>query len=107
MAVTDALVADVVERLAHDLRVTGREDYVDVIEDQAQNDRTFIDVPERFVEKVVEDVQQRLHDDWVDTVWPRCPRHGTHPLWFHDGAWFCDKDRVPVAQLGALVALHL
>jgi hypothetical protein len=53
-------------------------------------------------EKVVEDVQQQLHDTFVDTTWPTCPRHARHPLWYKEGAWWCDRDGAMVAPLGAL-----
>jgi hypothetical protein len=52
--------------------------------------------------KLVDDVQQRIHDLFIDTTWPHCPRHGRHPLWFRDGAWWCEQDAVRVAELGAL-----
>lgn len=54
------------------------------------------------VEKLVTDVQQHFHDLFVDTVWPACPRHPAHPLSYRDGAWWCDRDTVPVAALGDL-----
>lgn len=54
--------------------------------------------------KLVEDVQQIFHDTFVDTTWPACPRHHTHPLWYAGGAWWCEKDRVVVAPLGELPA---
>ena len=56
----------------------------------------------RLTEKVVEDVQQGLMDMFVDTTWPACPRHPNHPLWFHDDAWHCERDREPLAPLGGL-----
>jgi hypothetical protein len=37
-------------------------------------------------------------------VWPACPRHSNHPLWYRDGAWWCDQDDMQVAPLGKLVA---
>jgi hypothetical protein len=55
-----------------------------------------------LTEKVVEDVQQDLMDTFVDTSWPPCPRHPNHPLWYHDGAWHCERDREPLAPLGGL-----
>ena len=55
--------------------------------------------------KLVEDVQQIFHDTFVDTTWPACPRHRTHPLWYADGAWWCEQDRVVVAPLGELPAI--
>jgi len=53
-------------------------------------------------EKLVEDVQQEIHDTFVDTSWPACPRHGGHPLWYREGAWFCERLQAPVAALGTL-----
>ena len=53
-------------------------------------------------EKLIEDVQQVLHDEFVDTSWPRCPRHHRHPLWYRDGGWWCETDRVFIARLGNL-----
>lgn len=60
-----------------------------------------LDIDDRDT-KLVEDVQQIFHDTFVDTTWPACPRHCTHPLWYEDGAWWCTKDRVVVAPLGEL-----
>ena len=48
-------------------------------------------------DKLVDDVQQLLHDERVDTTWPTCPRHGTHPLWYRGGVWWCERERVAVA----------
>ena len=56
------------------------------------------------VEKLVSDVQQYLNDVLVDSSWPPCPRHPSHALAYHDGAWWCDRDAVPVAALGDLPA---
>jgi hypothetical protein len=52
--------------------------------------------------KIVDDVQQALHDTFVDTSWPACPRHARHPLWFREGAWWCEHDAVAIARLGEL-----
>jgi hypothetical protein len=51
---------------------------------------------------VVDDVQQWLHDAFVDTSWPTCPDHPNHPLWYSDGAWKCDESGRLVAPLGGL-----
>jgi hypothetical protein len=56
-------------------------------------------------EKVVNDVQQHFHDTDVDPTWPRCPRHGQHPLWYRDGSWWCVQDGIAVARLGDLGAV--
>lgn len=55
-----------------------------------------------LTEKVVEDVQQEFMDTFVDTTWPACPRHPNHPLWFHEGGWYCERDGEALAPLGAL-----
>lgn len=52
--------------------------------------------------KLVEDVQQSVHDTFIDAAWPVCPRHHTHPLWYADGYWWCTQARVAVAPLGDL-----
>lgn len=55
-----------------------------------------------LVAGVAEEVQEELMDMFVDTTWPACPQQPDHPLWFEDGAWCCDRDRVRV-PLGSLV----
>lgn len=55
-----------------------------------------------YERKVVEDVQQYFHDVFVDITWPACSRHPHHPLWFRDGAWWCEADDVALFQLGDL-----
>jgi hypothetical protein len=52
---------------------------------------------------VVDDVQQRMHDAFIDTSWPRCPDHPHHPLWDEGGWWVCEqtgKRVAPLAELG-------
>ena len=63
--------------------------------------RQFIDEQARYVEAVVESTQQDIHDEFIDTSWPKCPRH-KHPMWFRDGAWCCQSDGTPIAALGTL-----
>jgi hypothetical protein len=53
-------------------------------------------------QKVVDDVQQRIHNEFIDTTWPACPRHGDHPLWYESGGWWCDRDKAQIAPLGGL-----
>jgi len=50
----------------------------------------------------VGDVQQEILDLHVRTVWPPCPAHPQHPLWFTDGAWRCPVDANTVVALGSL-----
>lgn len=54
------------------------------------------------VRRAVDNVQQVVHDEFIDTTWPACPRHVNHPLWFHDGWWTCELDGVAIARLGNL-----
>src|SRR5262249_12781138 len=54
------------------------------------------------VQRLVDDVQQELHDTFVDIMWPACPRHRTHPLMCRDAIWQCQVEQIAVAPLGAL-----
>jgi hypothetical protein len=102
MIVTDGYVADSLEQLRRDLRATGRAQYTDFVSARATEVAAFENEPRRFVERVVEDVQQRLQDEFIDTTWPTCPRHSNHPLTFVEGAWRCPRDGAAVAPLGSL-----
>jgi hypothetical protein len=64
--------------------------------------RLYVGDPARYVDEVVNDVQQHIHDTFVDTTWPACPYHPNHPLWFSDGWWRCERITDPVAGLGEL-----
>ncbi len=55
-----------------------------------------------FAAELVDDVQQRIHDEFLDVSWPRCPLHPHHPLWLDAGQWRCTRDNVCIAALGAL-----
>jgi len=57
------------------------------------------------LEKLVGDVQQEILDLHLRTVWPPCPAHPNHPLWFTDGAWRCPVDANTLVALGSLVSL--
>jgi len=100
VAIADTQVSDAVERLSRDLRNTGRTRNLYLIEHFSANLRSVIDDPNWFVERLVEDVQQDILDG-VE-VWPPCPQHPNHPLWYHDGAWYCDQAGTPIAALGSL-----
>lgn len=58
-----------------------------------------------YDEKLVNDVQQQFHDEFIDTTWPACPRHGRHPLMYHEGGWWCEQDRVVLCKLGELATI--
>ena len=57
---------------------------------------------DRYLGVVVDEVQQAMHDYFIDTTWPACPLHPNHPLEFRDGWWQCDATRTPIARLGEL-----
>lgn len=104
---TPVVLSEFAERLAlleRDVASTIGEAYRYEVGSVADNARGF-STAEGFVEKVVEDVQQIFMDTFVDTTWPSCPRHPNHPLWFHDDAWYCDRDGVALAELGGLAEI--
>jgi hypothetical protein len=75
-----------------------------VIEEAVARIRLFAHDSDDFEQRVVDDVQQWLHDSFVDTSWPVCPEHGRHPLWYSGGWWRCDQAGNDVARLGELAA---
>lgn len=55
--------------------------------------------------EATEEVQVWLHDSFLDTSWPRCPRHPNHPLWLGEEqpfTWRCPRTGDDVAALGSL-----
>jgi len=69
---------------------------------------TLAEAQEHFDTSVVDQFQQAVHDEQWDTVWPACPRHPNHPLWYDARleAWCCTTDHVVVAPLGGLTDLR-
>jgi hypothetical protein len=59
-----------------------------------------------YICRVAEEVQQYLHDTFVDTTWPACPHHPRHPLWLNNHpppfAWHCPASGQPIAAIGEL-----
>ena len=100
---TDAFTR-AVPLLERDVVATLGEGYRQIVRDTA----AFIvdnELP-RDVDGLVQEVQQRYHDTFIDTTWPACPRHRRHPLWYHeDGGWWCEQDRTAVCKLGDLATL--
>jgi len=92
--------------LERDIASTIGEEYRHWVGDSAQNAREYTDADTAdLVQRIVDEVQQDFMDTFVDVTWPSCPRHPNHPLWFHDGAWHCDRDRERLADLGGLDAI--
>ena len=102
MAVTDADEERIVRLLSQDLQATIGPGHEALAVENANRLRQFIDEPVQYGERVVDDTQQDVHDFFIDTTWPRCPRHQRHPLWFRENAWWCEEDHVRIAQLGEL-----
>lgn len=74
--------------------------YASVVRDAAAN-VAALGIAARC-EKLVEDIQLYLQDALVESSWPPCPHHPAHALSYRDGAWWCDRDAVPIAQVGDL-----
>ena len=92
----------VVTRLLQDLVNTLGPGYESVVEESAARIRLFTQDAVEFEQRVVDDVQQHLHDTFADTTWPACPDHQTHPLWYSDGQWRCEQTGRVIASLGRL-----
>jgi hypothetical protein len=96
----------VVSLLRADVEATVGPGHDDRIVASAAHHRLYNQDAVRYTEAVVDDVQQYLHDNFVDTTWPACPHHPNHPLGFSNGMWWCGKIATPVAPLGGLSALE-
>jgi hypothetical protein len=102
MPVSESLRARVVQLLLLDIDATLGPDHQAVVHESAMNVSSFADNLEWYRDKLVEDVQQYFHDDFVDTTWPACPRHSNHPLWLRGEFWYCERDGEAIAKLGEL-----
>ena len=91
---------EVVELLGRDVVATLGATYLAMVQSTARHHRQFDHDRESYMTTVVEDFQQYVHDCSIDTVWPACPEHSKHPMWFQAGYWVADG--VPVARLGEL-----
>lgn len=92
----------VVSLLRTDVEATIGRGHDETIVEAAARRRLYVGDPAEYVDEVVDDVQQHIHDTFVDTTWPACPYHPNHPLWFSDGWWRCERITDPVASLGEL-----
>ena len=98
----DAEVQRFVSILLQDTRATVGPVHDSIVTSNAERLRAFFPEPDRFLDELVDQVQQQIHDEFIDTTWPTCPRHPNHPLWFEDGKWMCDRDGMAIAELGGL-----
>jgi hypothetical protein len=92
-----------IKALTTDLSITLGAVPGELVEETAIRLRLSNPSPELFEELLVEQVQQSIHDDFIDTGWPRCPDHPNHPLWFDHGWWTCATTAKRVARLGELL----
>ncbi len=90
--------------LKRDLAATVGAKYERLVDRNASRLLPFKSSENAFASRVVDDVQQELHDTFVDTTWPHCPTHPNHPLWFENEAWRCTGGGAFVAPLGELDA---
>jgi hypothetical protein len=72
------------------------------VHDAAARLRLFSANAADFEQRVVDDVQQYLHDTFADTTWPACPHHPNHPLWYLEQWWRCEQKGIRIAPLGEL-----
>jgi hypothetical protein len=100
MASAQSDLTEFISRLERDVARSVGEAYRDLVRVTAMRVQRF-DVADPPA-KIVDDVQQALHEEFIDTTWPACPRHRRHPLWYRDGAWWCEQDHDVVAALGEL-----
>jgi hypothetical protein len=101
--ITDADEARVADLVGRDVAATIGPGHLDMVMAEARHQRQFAEAVDAYIERVVEEVQQYIHDTRIDTTWPSCPNHPNHPMWFRDG-WWC-ADGQPLARLGALSRL--
>lgn len=102
--VTDTDEARVVGLILQDLACTVGPGHELAVQELAARQRLFSEDAAAFERRVVDDVQQYLHDTFADTTWPACPHHPNHPLWYSEQWWGCEQSGVRIARLGELAA---
>jgi len=101
-AIADADEDHLVSLLTRDVASTIGAGFEHMIVGTAARIRLYaLDLVE-YQQRVVDDVQQQIHDEFIDTSWPKCPRHPNHPLWCSDGQWRCEQSGEAIAALGEL-----
>jgi|SRR6266850_1300121 len=97
----DADEERMVRLVSQDLLTTVGPGFEDMAIEAAARIRLFAKTLPDYEQRVIDDVQQRLHDEFVNTTWPTCPLHQNHPLWYSKGWWRCPKEGA-IARLGEL-----
>jgi hypothetical protein len=101
-AVSDGDEERLVSLILRDLSATVGPGLESLAIEEGARVRLFSKTLPEYEQRVVDAVQQRLHDEFVDTTWPGCPTHPNHPLWYSDGWWRCAHSGNAVALLGEL-----
>jgi hypothetical protein len=109
----------VVQRLLHDALPTLGEraraevlrlaaNYAECAREWIEGGQSVDEAQRSFESSVVDGLQQAAHDLYWDTVWPVCPRHAHHPLWYDEARqiWYCKQDSSIIAPLGHLADLQ-
>ena len=87
--ISDVDEADIVRVLTLDVTATISAGAAVIVASHAKEARQFASSTDDYRQRVVDAVQQEIHNTFVDTVWPACPHHDRHPLWFSEGWWHC------------------
>src|SRR5688500_175281 len=99
--------APAIALLKQDVAATLGVAYVARVDVVARRLMPVTDWPEHaLAAKLIDEVQQEVHDTFVDTTWPHCPGHPNHPVWFDQGAWRCTESGAAVAALGDLEIVY-
>lgn len=100
-SISDLDEAELVERLGRDVVATLGPALLDVVRSTAHHQRPLAAGRDDYFQRVVDDVQQHVHDCFIDTSWPACQVHPNHPMWFSSGCWVADGTvEVPLGELG-------
>jgi hypothetical protein len=103
--ITEADQERLLIRISRDLEATVGPAATPIALEASGRQRLFADSLDDYERRVIEDVQQGVHDDFVDTTWPACPHHPNHPLWYSEGWWRCDRAGA-IARLGELAGVR-
>jgi hypothetical protein len=100
-SVTDADEERMVILVTRDVLATVGPGFEDIVVEEGARIRLIAETVPEYEQRVIDDVQQRLHDEFVDTTWPTCPLHPNHPLLYSGGWWRCPRGGA-IAPLGEL-----
>ena len=100
-SVTDADEERVVILVTRDVLATVGPGFEDIVVEEGARIRLFAEAIPEYEQRVIDEVQQRIHEEFVDTTWPTCPLHPNHPLWYSGGWWRCPHAGA-IAPLGEL-----